>query len=293
MPIRMFANRSSLAGFGLAFVHSMITYWISYYLPLYFQGVLGASPIESGVYILPTAIAAMPCGIAAGVLLSKYGRYRPIHFFGCVMLAISFGLFSRLDQNSSTGYWLGIQFIEAAGVGVLLPTTLPAIQAPLSEKDTAVITSTWGFLRSFGGVWGIAIPSAVFNSRVNQLVHRVDSPELQKSMMNGGAYALASGSFLHSLDATPIIKAQVLSVYVDSLKLLWDVGIGFCCLCFVIALLIREIPMRESLDTEFGLEGKKQGEKSQSKLEAGDVKKEDEKEKSSIQEASSTEIISE
>jgi len=51
--------------------------------------------------------------------------------------------------------------------------------------------------------------------------------------------------------------------------------------------------MRESLDTEFGLEGKQQSEKSQSKIEAGENKKEDEKERSSIQEESSTEIISE
>jgi MFS family permease len=32
MPIRLFSNRTSLGGFAVAFIHSMLTYWITYFM---------------------------------------------------------------------------------------------------------------------------------------------------------------------------------------------------------------------------------------------------------------------
>ncbi|KAF2136530.1 uncharacterized protein K452DRAFT_258938 [Aplosporella prunicola CBS 121167] len=253
MPIRIFSNRTSLATFGLTFVHAILNYWITYWLPVYFQSVLEASPTASGVDLLPSAVAAIPFAIIAGGGLTKLGRYRPFHFIGAILLTITFGLFTLLDAQTSTGYWVGIQIIGAAGSGVLLTTTLPAIQAPLPEADVAVATGTWAFLRSFGGIWGVAIPTAIFNSQVNKLLGRIDSADLRSTLANGGAYAMASKDFMLSLNPTPVIKSQVLGVYIDSLKLVWQVGIAFGLLCFIIALVVKEVPMREQLETEFGL----------------------------------------
>ncbi|KAI9655969.1 MAG: hypothetical protein M1821_005030 [Bathelium mastoideum] len=255
MPLRMFANRTSLAGFALTFIHSILMFQITYYLPLYFQSIKNASPTASGVYMLPTSIAAMPFAIGAGTALSKLGKYKPIMFLGCICLSISFGLFSMLDASSTTAFWIGIQFLEAAGVGILLPTTLPAVQAPLADADTAVVTATWGFLRAFGGIWGISIPATVFNSRVNQLVpHRVQDPAVQRLLVNGGAYARASKDFIHSFDAVPALKTEVISVYTSGLRLTWRVGIGFSVLAFLTVFALKEVPMREHLETDFGLD---------------------------------------
>ncbi|PYH93142.1 multidrug resistance protein Fnx1 [Aspergillus ellipticus CBS 707.79] len=259
MPLRLFANRTSLATFGLTFIHAVLTYWVTYFLPVYFQAVLEKSPTASGVDLLPSAAAAIPFAIVAGAGLSILGRYRPFQFIGVVLLSVTFGLLTRLDAATSTGYWVGVQVLGAAGSGVLLTTTLPAIQAPLAEADVATATATWGFLRSFGGVWGVAIPSAVFNSKVNGLLGGLDSVTLREELRNGGAYALASKVFMESLDSTPVVKAQALGIFVHSLRLVWQVGIAFGVLGFIVALFVEEIPMREQLETEFGLADKSGG----------------------------------
>jgi hypothetical protein len=44
-------------------------------------------------------------------------------------------------------------FIDALGAGIILPVILPAIQAPLTETDTALATSNWSFFRAFGMIW--------------------------------------------------------------------------------------------------------------------------------------------
>lgn len=248
MPFRIFSNRTSLPTFGLAFIQSMLTYWSSYYLPVYFQAVLEATPTRSGVDALPSVFVAMPFAMAAGVGLSALNRFKPFMYFGFALLASGYGMLSLLDQTSSTAYWAASQGMAAAGTGMLMPVTLPAIQAPLAEADQAIATGAWGFVRSFGGIWGVAIPTAAFNSEVNALLYRVSDESVRDVLANGGAYSLATQKFMRSLNSRQILKSQVLSVYVDSLQLVWQVGIGFSLLGFVITLIVRGMPLREKLE---------------------------------------------
>lgn len=256
MPIRLFANRTSLGGYALTFVHGMLTYWLSYFLPVYFQAVKNTGPIRSGVDILPLAALSMPFAIVAAVFVTKSGHYREWFFLGMALLAIASGLLTRLDDNSSTAYWAVCQCIGGAGIGVLTTTTLPAIQAPLTEVDQAITTATWGFVRSFGGVWGVAIPAAVFNSRVNQLVSGIDDEEVRAALRNGGAYALAStGGITDTEKWSPEVGMRVKNVYVESLKRCWQVALGFSLLGFIISFWIQDVALRTNLETEFGLQG--------------------------------------
>lgn len=247
MPFRIFSNRSSLPSFALAFIQSMLTYWSSYFLPVYFQAVLEATPTRSGVDALPSVFVAMPFAMAAGVGLSALNRFKPFMYFGFALLASGYGMLSLLDQTSSTAYWAASQGMAAAGTGMLMPVTLPAIQAPLAESDQAIATGAWGFVRSFGGIWGVAIPTAAFNSKVNSLLYRVSDESVRDVLADGGAYSTATRSFMRSLNSWQSLKTQVLSVYVDSLQLVWQVGIGFSLLGFVITLIVRGMPLREKL----------------------------------------------
>ena len=260
MPLRLFANRTSLGAFALTFIHAMLTYWITYFLPVYFQAVKEASPIRSGVDLLPSAVTGIPFAILAGSGLSTINRYRPFHFIGFIFLILTYGLFALLSASTSTAAWIGFQILGAVGVGFLLTTTLPAVQAPLPEPDVATATATWAFLRSLGGIWGVAIPSAVFNSQVNRLLpsRLRDDPALRARLANGGAYELATKGFITSLNDQPRVKVAVVSVYVDSLRMVWYVGLAFALLGFLTAFVLEEVPMREQLETEFGVTGEEE-----------------------------------
>ncbi|CAH0023409.1 unnamed protein product [Clonostachys rhizophaga] len=94
--------------------------------------------------------------------------YIPIHYLSTAIAIIGFGLFTLLDENSSAGTWIGFQIIEAIGMGVIIPTFLPAILAPLTDADTGFATGTWSFFRSFSIAWGTAIPAAISNNRFDE-----------------------------------------------------------------------------------------------------------------------------
>lgn len=272
-PLRLFTNRTSLAGFWCAFTHNMLVYWILFVLPVYFQAVLGSTAFKSGVDILPTAAVCMPFTIVSGGIMSKIGRYRPLLMVGFAFFPIAIGLFMRLDQTTSTGYWAGIQIIGALAIGIITPVTLPTILTPLSESDVAVGTATWAFMRGFGTIWGAAIPLATFNSRANALVNTrlSDNNRVRELLANGGAYTLAAGGSLYptlELDKNPDLEATVKGIYVDSLKLCWQVALAFALFGFLLTFLVKEIPMRTDLETEYGMMENSNESKNKTDLEA-------------------------
>lgn len=117
MPIHLMSNRTSATAFVLAFIQSMITIWPLHFLPVYFQGVLRATTTMSGVMLLPSILALIPGVAIGGTALNKTGFYRPVQLFGFALATIGFGLFSMLDENSSTGWRVGFQILSAVGAG--------------------------------------------------------------------------------------------------------------------------------------------------------------------------------
>ena len=153
MPARLFSNRTTITALILCFIQTIASLWPLYFLPIYFQAVLGSSPARSGVQILPLIIILLPFAVMGGLLLTKTGRYRPLQQIGYAMSSLGFGLTSRLTSKSSTAEWVVFQAVVAAGIGIPLSATLPAIQAGLSDADSASSTATFAFVRSFGAVW--------------------------------------------------------------------------------------------------------------------------------------------
>ncbi|CAG8948730.1 hypothetical protein HYFRA_00001851 [Hymenoscyphus fraxineus] len=252
IPPRFLKNRTSATALFLTFVHTMLTFWVVYFLPVYFQSVIGASPSRSGVLLLPTVTSLVPFGLISGLLLAKFGRYKPLHLVGFAIMTIGMGFFTTLDANSSLAVYIILQIIVGGGSGLILTTLLPAVQAPLAESDTALATSTWAFVRSFGSIWGVSIPAAIFNTYASKYSVRIGDPVSRAQMAGGNAYSHASREYLNSFQG--ILREEVRGVFSDSLKVVWLVAIGIVGLAFLLSFLEKEVKLREELDTEYGLE---------------------------------------
>ncbi|KAI4650928.1 hypothetical protein J4E93_003285 [Alternaria ventricosa] len=253
MPLHLFGNSMSLIVFLLAFLHGIVTMWALYFLPVYFQGVLAVDAYKAGIYLLPTILALLPGAIGGGLLLSKFGRYKPILATSFALIVIGFGVFTLLDESSSAGAWVGFQVIESFGAGFGMGAMLPALLASLSDKDTAVATATWGFMRSFGVLWGVAIAGTTYTNRAAQLARSgaISDKMVAAQFMTGGAYAAAEVDFLDTLFAQ--VRAQVISVQSTALQRSWQVAIAFGGVGFIAAALLKQVPLRRENDTEFGM----------------------------------------
>ncbi|KAJ5856750.1 hypothetical protein N7455_007644 [Penicillium solitum] len=65
---------------------------------------------------------------------------------------------------------------------------------------------------------------------------------------------MKSGSSL-----TPQVQREVVSVYTDTLKLVWYVSLAFAALAFIITFFKKEIKLRTELETEYGIKDPKEG----------------------------------
>lgn len=257
MPLHLFGNSISFTVYLLTFLHGMVTMWALYFLPVYFQGVLAVDAYEAGIHLLPTILALLPGAIVGGLLLSKFGRFKPILMFCFAIVAVGFGLFTLLDEGSDTETWVGLQIIESFGAGFGMGAMLPALLAPLTDKDTALATATWGFMRSFGVLWGVAIAGTVYTTRAAQLAREgaISDGTVAGEFTTGGAYGAAEDNFLRSL--SPQTRVQVVRVQNTALHRSWQVAIAFAAMGFIAAAVMKQIPLREKNDTDFGMMDKK------------------------------------
>lgn len=254
-PYHLFANRTSAIGFVVTFLQSMMSLYVVYVYALYFQAVVGVNQTLSGVYLIPTVVAFPLFTTIGGVLMSKFGRYKPLHLLSFAVLTLGCGLSSLLDARSSPAAWVFYQIFLAFGAGLSMAVLLPAVQAELRESDTALSTGTWAFIRSLGVIWAVTIPAVVFNNRFGQLLHTISNPAARAMLDDGNAYAHGTAALVASFGGET--TEQVRAVYSQSIQRVWQIGIIFSGLSFVLALFEKEVSLRQDLKTDFGLQEEK------------------------------------
>ncbi|KAF7537740.1 hypothetical protein G7054_g3472 [Neopestalotiopsis clavispora] len=255
VPPRLFGNRTASAVFAVTFLNSALLYWILFFLPVFFQAVQAASPARSGVLLLPAIVVGVPGAAVAVILLAKFGRYKPLHLIGFGIFTLGVGLFVMFDKDTPLAEVVVFEMIAAGGSGFVLNTLLPAVQGTLEEKDQAATTAAWSFVRSFGAIWGVAIPAAIFSNRFGQLSYRILDPQARSLFDHGDAYQLANADYIGTF--APTTQDQIIGVYTDALKQVWEIGIVFSGVSFLLVFLEKEIKLRTELDTEYGLEKEK------------------------------------
>ncbi|KAM7206086.1 hypothetical protein V8F20_002868 [Naviculisporaceae sp. PSN 640] len=256
VPLRLFATRTSTIIFINTFLVSTLSYWIFFWLPIYFQSVLLSSPARSGVQILPVTLIAVPGAAVGAVVLSKYGKYKMLHIVGFAFLTAGMGSLSVLDRNSSTAEWVCLQILPSIGAGMVLDTLLPPFQAGVAESDAAAATASWTFIRSFGNIWGVAIPAAIFNTYTSQHAGEILNNTAAEFLRNGDSYTWATKAFVEGFQEPS--RSQISDVFSGALSRIFIVASAFAGLAFLLSFIEREVHLRTELETEFGLEDRKE-----------------------------------
>src|SRR5262249_10860851 len=135
-----------------------------YYLPLYFLAVRQASPVRTGLEILPITLTLIPGSVVVGAIVTRVNRYRWAIWSGWAVTTLACGLTILWDRNTSTAIWVITLIILGLGQGFILNAQNFAPQAICLPRDEASAASMYVFLRSFGGAIGVGIGGAVFQN---------------------------------------------------------------------------------------------------------------------------------
>ncbi|KIK90429.1 hypothetical protein PAXRUDRAFT_681387 [Paxillus rubicundulus Ve08.2h10] len=163
LPARLFKTRTTSIILVTAFLHAIVFFAATYYLPLYYQ-VLGSSATSAGARMLPFTIGTSLASIISGIALSKSGNYRVIIWISYGVMTLGIGLMITLDYTSSDAEKEIFPLIAALGIGCLFQVPIIALQAAMPMKDMATASSSVIFLRTVGGAVGIAVGEAIIST---------------------------------------------------------------------------------------------------------------------------------
>lgn len=257
MPIALFSSGTNRATLGTVFCHGFVFISGSYYLPLYFQAILGATPILSGVYLLPTALALAFSSLSTGIFVAKTGLFRPPIYFAFFMLVLGFGLFINLDATSSWAKIILYQIVAGLGVGPMFQAPIIALQAHINPRDIGTATATLGFIRQLSTAISVVIGEVVYENQFSQKYNTIAAAigTADATQLTGGN-AGASVDFIDDL-AQPG-KSVVRTAFANSLQPMWIMYCCFAALGFGIMFFIRGKKLtREHEETKTGLEAEK------------------------------------
>jgi hypothetical protein len=256
MPMAIFSSVTNRATLGIVFIHGFVFISASYYLPLYFQAILGAGPLLSGVYLLPHAVALAISSLATGMFVAKTRQFLPPIYFAFFMLTLGFGLFINLDAHSSWPKIILYQIIAGLGVGPLFQAPIIGLQAHINPRDIGTATATLGFIRQLSTAISVVVGDVVYQNQFSKktpIVSAAIGADAARQLTDGNAGA--STSFINSLPqpGRRVVREQ----FANSLQPMWilytccaAVGLGVMFLVKKKALTAKHEETKTGLDAE-------------------------------------------
>ncbi|CCE33241.1 related to DHA14-like major facilitator efflux transporter [Claviceps purpurea 20.1] len=229
IPVSLFRYRNSVAAFVLTFMHAFTFMGGSYWLPLYFQAVLGATSLLSGVYLLPYVLSLSLVSAIVGVIIKRTGNYKLPIVIGLAIMTLGIGLLIDLGDDRNWAKIIVFQIIAGIGIGPNFQAPLIALQTNVEPRDIGVATASFGFLRQLGTSISVVVGGVIFNNQMQAQKGYLDSNlDPKVAALFTGSQAAASVhivSELHGNDA-----AVVQHAYWTALRQMY---ILFTCTAFV------------------------------------------------------------
>lgn len=220
IPVQLFRSWSSAAAYAVCFFHAFVFMGVAYYLPLYFQAVLLASPLKSGLYLLPFILSITVIAACTGIYIQLTGKYMPAVYAGMIIMTLGIGLFIGIDFDSNWGKIISFQIITGIGVGMNFEGPLLAVQAVVSTQDVATATAAMSFIRTISTAISIVIGGVVFQNEIKRkkdiLVASL-GPDLAR--LFDGASASANVDVIKTLPLEHQIVVR--KAFFSSLKKIW------------------------------------------------------------------------
>lgn len=172
------------------------------------------------------------------------------------MTALGVGLFGLLAPDTPLVQLVIFEIIAGAGMSPLLQVHIIAIQAAVSQADTAAATSTFGFLRNVATSVSLVTGAVVFqNGMKDRLVSMVDVGISQEVI------AALSNVMMTDSTSDPMQREAVEAAFAWSLRNMWIMFGGIAGLGTIASVFVAQQHLKiEHVETKTGIESKqKQG----------------------------------
>ena len=174
---------------------------VPFLLPLLYQVGLGFTPIQSGLLVMPQAIAAMTMKTVMPRLLSRLG-YRGVLISNTLILGVLLMVFAAIGLGTPVWVIVLLAFIYGGFTSLQYSSMNTLVYADITEKDTSAASSIASTMQQMAISFGVAMAglATVFflpknpNANPMQMIHGI-----HKALITLGVLTLASTIVFRSL----------------------------------------------------------------------------------------------
>jgi Na+/melibiose symporter-like transporter len=223
LDLALFSSASFTWGVILAAVAVLAMIGVLFTMPQYFQGVLGADPISSGLRLLPVIVGLVVGAVPADRVVHVVGAKVAVAA-GFALLVIGLLIGSMTTVGSSGLFVAAWMTVVGMGLGIALATASSAALVELSQEKSGVGSAVLQAVNKVGGPFGTAILGSVLSAGYLAHLHVSSLPgpdaiAVRQSVFGGVAIAeklhsaplLASVrmAFVHGMDMALIVSAGI------------------------------------------------------------------------------------
>lgn len=179
IPLHLFKNSIFNISSIESFLASAVMFCGIIYIPLFAQGVLGMSAVNSGLLMIPMLLSLTISSVITGQIISKTGKYKSLVMLEFLITSIGVILLASMDENTS--YYLLISYSTILGIGSGMAYNIfnVAVQNAFTIGEIGIVTASMRFFRNIGVI--VFVP--VFGYIMNVTLDTLSSGSLDKNYM--------------------------------------------------------------------------------------------------------------
>lgn len=251
LPLTFLRNRSVLGSSFSNWFCMMAMMTTSYYLPIYYSGVLNMTPTNIGKRLMPNFFSTALGSLGAGYYMKRTGKYYWFTVGFCTLSLLGHIQINLMKPDIATWRQFVLLVIPGFGYSALITVALLAMIAAVPHDHHAATTSISYAFRSTGSTLGVSIGGAIFRQSLKGLLSRqvlkFEDTHSRDELLQIIEKASKSSEWVHDC-APDFIRPTLVSCYHFACKNTFM----FCTLCSVGVLasisIIREYKLHTSLD---------------------------------------------
>ncbi|CAL9301477.1 MFS transporter [Streptomyces sp. SudanB52_2052] len=193
LPMRLFRSRA-FSGINAASLLMFLGMFGSIFLlSQYMQGVLGYSPTEAGLRMLPWTGMPMLVAPIAGILADRVGG-RPVVAAGLFLQALGLGYMAVVaTADASYAAQLPALIISGIGMALFFAPASHLVMSSVRPQEQGIASGANNALREVGGALGIAVMASIFAAQGGYETGQTFVDGMRPALVTGSAVVALAG----------------------------------------------------------------------------------------------------
>lgn len=241
IPLKIICTRTTSLAILASIAIGVGMFGTGAFIGQYFQIAREATPTMAGLMTLPMIAGNYFGSVFSGQMITRFGRWKIYLLIGSILNVVGLSLLGMMRHD--TEYWLLAcgMFLNGVGMGFMLQNLVLSVQNTVKVTDIGAASSSVAFFRSVGGSAGVAVLGALLSRNVAELIAKSPLVSGQPSS------PLANEDSLNLSGMPDALRQVVEAAYGEATGIVFIVSAAVAVIAFVCILLIKEVPLRQTI----------------------------------------------